>query len=40
MPGQPEENTQPDAKSFLFMDAWMTSQLYVALVRKLSGSLV
>ena len=43
MRGQPEHDTRPHASlshSFLDMDAWMTSQLNVALIRKLRGSLV
>ena len=40
---QPVHNTRPHAWSppcFLGMDAWMTSKLNVALIRKLHGPLV
>ena len=43
MPGQPRHNTRPHdrlASSFLDMGAWVTSQLNVALIRKLSGPLM
>ena len=41
MRGQPEHNTRPHVRlppSFLGMNAWMTSQLNVALIHKLRGS--
>ena len=43
MPGQPGHDTRPHARlqpSFVGMDAWMTSQLNVVLIRKLLGSLL
>ena len=43
MCGQPGHNARPHAwspTSFLGMDAWMTSKLNVALIRKLHGSLM
>ena len=43
MRGQSGDYTRPHARSspsFLGMDAWMTSQLNVALIRKLRGSLM
>ena len=43
MRGQSGHNTRLDTRlppSFLGMDAWMTSQLNVALARKLRGSLM
>ena len=43
MCGQPGLNTRPHARlpsNFLAMDAWLTSQLKVALSRKLRGSLM
>ena len=43
MSGQPRHNTRPRARlppSFLGMDAWMTSQLNVALIRKLRVALM
>ena len=43
MPGQPGHNKRPHARlppSFLGLDAWMTSQLNVALIRKLRVSLM
>ena len=41
--GQPGHKTRPYIRlppSFLDMDAWMTSQLKVSLIRKLRGSLM
>ena len=43
MCGQPGHNTQPQAQlspSFLGMDAWKTSQLNIALIHRLGGSLL
>ena len=43
MRGQPGNNARPHVRSppsFLGMDAWMTSQLNVALIRKIRGSLM
>ena len=43
MRGQPEHNIRLHARLpiiFLCMDAWMTSQLNVALIHKLRGSLM
>ena len=43
MRGHPEHNTRQHARltvRFLGKDAWMTSQLNVALIRKLRGSLI
>ena len=43
MRGEPGHNTQPHTRlppSFLDIDAWMTSQMNVALFRKLHGSLM
>ena len=43
MHGQPGHNTRPHARLphiFVAMDAWMTSQLNLSLIRKLRGSLM
>ena len=43
MRGQPRYNTRLHTRlppSFLGMDVWMTSQLNVAMIRKLRGSLM
>ena len=43
MCGQPGHNTRPHARlpqRFLCIDAWMTSQMNVALIHKLLGSLM
>ena len=43
MPGQPGRNTRLHSRmlhNFLGMDAWMTSQMKVALIRKVRGSLM